>query len=93
VVANIVITALRGLFNFAQRRGLARKNPTRGIKKLRGGGPHARWTDDQIAKFRGANDKAHPMMCLALDLALYAALRRGMHARFFGRTTMEIVYN
>jgi integrase len=66
---------VRGLFDFAQRREFVRINPTKGIKRLRGGGHYARWTDDDIARFRRANDYTHPMMSLALDFGLYAALR------------------
>lgn len=73
--ANHAVAVLRTFFQWCKARKAITADPTDGIGKLRGGESYKRWEDEQIEQFRQANKDVAPVMCIALDIGVYAGQR------------------
>ncbi len=72
--ADLVLSILSVLLNFAVTRGWRQDNPARHVKKLRGGKSYEPWPDTAIERFR---DGANPRMVWAMEIAIYTGQRQG----------------
>ena len=72
--ANLMLSVLSILLNFAIARGLCQSNPVRNVKRLRKGKSYERWPEPALEKLRaGANAR----MVWAVELAIYTGQRQG----------------
>ena len=72
--ADMMLSVLSIMLNFAVDRGWRTDNPARHVKKLRGGKSYEAWPDIAIERFRA---DAPPRLVWALELALYTGQRLG----------------
>jgi integrase len=88
--ANNMLSCIKKLLTFAERRDYVKKNPALGISKLKMG-EHRSWTDDELAKFEaqwapGTRER------LAYALALYTGQRKGdLLAMTWGHVRRDVI--
>ena len=72
-VADITVSILSVLLNFAVARGWRSDNPARYVKKLGGGKSFEPWPEVSIERFRA---EANPRMVWAMEIAVHTGQRR-----------------
>lgn len=71
--ADLMLSVLSILLNFAVARGFRSDNPARHVKKLRGGKSYEPWPEVAIERFRAG---ANPRLVWAMELAIHTGQRQ-----------------
>ena len=72
--ADMMLSVMSILLNYAVTRGFRQDNPATHVKKLRAGKSYEAWPDVAIERFRA---EANPRMVWAMELAIHTGQRRG----------------
>lgn len=72
--ADMMLSVMSILLNYAVTRGWRTDNPAKHVKKLRAGKSYEPWPDVAIERFRAG---ANPRMVWAMELAIHTGQRRG----------------